>query len=265
MNSQLGALLRNEISKALRRKLPYFGVFMTGFLCWLIYIAADQLSNAANANAWGYISFSMQLVFTDIGLIFILVFSAMLLAEETGSGIIRAALSAPVLRWEFYLAKACVGILYMLFLSIAALIFSTVMALIRYRFGAVTDPFGVVYSQAEMTRSFLLAFTLSWIPLSALSMFGLLISTLIRSPGAAVAVGISSVYLIDFTKHLIGLDPYIFTKYIGYPWLVLQRAAQGVDFQWQPKIWKMIGYSGGCAVLFFITGLILFKRQDLNG
>jgi ABC-type transport system involved in multi-copper enzyme maturation permease subunit len=264
MSSHLGALLRNEISKAMRRKLPYFGVFATGLLCWLIYLSADRLSNAASANAWGYVGFSMQLVFTDIGLIFTLVFAAMLLAEETGTGIIRATLAAPVLRWEFYLAKAAIGLLNMLFLSFAALLFSMALAAIHYHFGAVADAFGVVYSQAEMLRSFLLALVLSWIPLAALTMFGLLISTIIPSPGAAVAAGVSMIYLIDFTKHLVGLDPYIFTKYIGYPWLVLQQAAQGVDFQWQPEVWKMLGYSGTCAFIFFAAGLFLFHRQDLN-
>jgi len=265
MSSHLGALVRNEISKAMRRKLPYFGVFVTGLLSWLIYLAADQFSDAASANAWGYVGFSMQLVFTDIGLIFILVFSAMLLAEETGIGTIRSALAGPVLRWEFYLAKAAVSLLYMLVLSIAALLFSMALASIHYHFGAVTDAYGVVYNQEKMMRIYLLAFALSWIPLTALAMFGLLMSTLIRSPGAAVAVSISAIYLMDFTKHLVGLDPYIFTKYIGYSWLVVQQAAQGVDFQWQPEVWRMLGFSGGCAIFFFATGLFLFNKQDLNG
>ena len=66
----------------------------------------------------------MQLVFTDLGPIFIVVFAAMLLAEETGTGTIRAALAAPVHRWEFYLAKAVIGLLYMMVLSAAALPFS---------------------------------------------------------------------------------------------------------------------------------------------
>jgi hypothetical protein len=65
-------------------------------------------------NAWGYLAFSMQLVFTDLGPIFIINFAAMLLSQETGTGTIRAALAAPVHRWELYAAKAAVGLLYML-------------------------------------------------------------------------------------------------------------------------------------------------------
>ena len=68
-----------------------------------------------HGQAWGYTAFLIHLVFTDLGPIFVIVFSAMLLTEETGT--IRAALAAPMHRWELYLAKAAVGLLYMLVLS----------------------------------------------------------------------------------------------------------------------------------------------------
>ena len=264
MRNQCAPLLRNEISKALRRKLPYFGLFAVVVLSLVIYVAADQLSPAASANAWGYVALSMQLVFNDIGLIFIIVFAALLLAEETGSGTIRAALAAPVQRWELYLAKAITGLLYMLGLWTVALIVSVTLAKLHYDFSAVTDPFGVVYRRATVFKIYLLGYVLSWVPLAALVMYGLFISTVVRSPGAAVAVGIGKIYLIDFTKHLVGLDAYIFTRYIGYAWQILQQVAQGVDYQWQPDIWRMLSLSVSCALLTFTTGAVIFQKQDLN-
>jgi len=262
--NQFVPLLRNEVVKAVRRKLPYFGIFAVGLLCVIIYFIAGQLSNTATANAWGYVSFSMQLVFTDLGPIFIIVFAAMLLAEETGAGTIRAALAAPVHRWELYLAKAVIGLFYMVVLSIAALLFSAALAKIHYHFGAVGDSAGVVYSRNQVTQQFLLAYALSWIPLAALVMYGILISTIVRTPGAAVAVGISTLFVIEFTKHLAGLDPYIFTRYITYSWLNLVQIAQGMDYQWRPEVWKMIELCGVSAIVTFVVGLILFVRQDLN-
>jgi ABC-type transport system involved in multi-copper enzyme maturation permease subunit len=95
-------------------------------------------------------------------------------------------------------------------------------------------------------------------------MYGILISTIVRTPGAAVAVGISTLFVIEFTKHLVGLDPYIFTRYITYSWLNLQRLAQGMDYQWRPEVWKMIELSGVSAAVTFVIGLIIFVRQDLN-
>lgn len=263
-SSLFAPLLRNEVVKAARRKLTYFGLIMVGVVCVIIYFVGGQISNAETANAWGYVAFSMQLVFTDIGPIFIITFAAKLLADDTGSGTIRSALAAPVHRWELYLAKAVTGLLYMLIVSAAALLFSAVLASIHYRFGAVTDSVGVVYGRNTAIQEFLVGYGLSWVPLSALVMYGLLISTVVRSSGAAVTVGISTLFIIDFTKHLMGLDPYIFTRYINYSWLNLQQLAQGMDYQWRPEVWRMFELSGVSAGIAFGAGLIVFVRQDLN-
>lgn len=264
MHNQFLALLRNEASKALQRRLPYFGLFGVGLVSVLVYFIAGRLSNAASANAWGYTAFSMQLLFTDIGPIFVIVFSALLLSEETGTGTIRSVLAAPVQRWELYLAKCAIGILYMLVLSAAAVLFSIALAKIHYDFGPVKDAFGVVYSREKALREFLLGYALSWIPLCALVVYGLFISTIVRQPGAAVAVGTSTLLIIDLTKHLVGLDPYIFTKYIGYSWLTLQQLSQGMDYQWQPEVWRMAALSSAYIVVILGTGLTLFVKEDLN-
>ena len=152
----------------------------------------------------------------------------------------------------------------MIILSAAALIFSIALAKIHYHFGPVGDSFGIVYSRSQALQQLLLGYALSWIPLGALVMYGLMISTMIRSPGAAVAVGISTLFLIDFTKHLVGLDSYIFTRYITYSWLTLQQLAQAMDYQWRPEVWKMILLSGVSAAITFVAGLVIFVRQDLN-
>lgn len=263
MPSQFIILLQNELAKARARKLPYFGICAVGLVCVIIYFVAGQ-SAAATANGWGYVGFSMQMVFSDIGPIIIIAFSAMLLAEETGGGTIRSALSVPVQRWEFYLAKAAAGLVYMLVISAAALLFSLALASIHYHFDAVGDSFGVVYGRKHALAALLTGYGLSWIPLGALAMYGLLISTIVRSPGVAVAAGISTLFLIDFTKHLVGLDPYIFTRYIDYPWLTLQQMAQGMDYQWQPEVWRLLTLSGASAIVTFAAGLVIFVRQDLN-
>jgi len=264
MTSQLLPLLRNEVTKAARRKLPYFGLFAIGLACAITYFVAGHLNSTATQSAWGYVAFSMQLVFTDIGPIFVIVFAAMLVAEETGTGTIRAALAAPVQRWELYLAKAVTGLLYMLVLSAAAMLVSVMLASVHFHFDAVGDSMGVVYTRNQVARAWAVGFALSWIPLAALTMYGLLISTLVRSPGAAVAVGISTLFIIEFTKHLMGLDQYIFTRYINYSWLTLLSVAQGMDYQWQPEVWKMIELCGVSAAVSFGAGLIVFVRQDLN-
>jgi ABC-2 type transport system permease protein len=225
---------------------------------------AGQISNAATANGWGYVGFSMQLAYSDIVPIFVVVFSSLLLSEETGAGTIRSVLAAPVHRWELYLAKAVIGLVYMMVLTTAALLFSILLGAVNYPFGAVGDAFGEIYTREQAVRSLIAAQALSWIPMAALVMYGLLISAIVRSPGAAVASGISLLIVIDLTKHLVGIDPYIFTRHINFPWLTLQQIAQGMGYQWAPEVWNMISLSGISAAVTFVAGLVLFVRQDLN-
>ncbi|HTV39312.1 MAG TPA: ABC transporter permease [Candidatus Sulfotelmatobacter sp.] len=268
MHSQFLPLLRNEITKAARRRVPYFGFFCIGVLCVAIYLAAGRLSGGLSSestdNGWGYLAFSMQLVFTDLGPIFIVNFAALLLAQETGAGTIRAALAAPVHRWELFAAKATVGLLYMLAISAAALLFSIALAKMNYHFDAVGDSFGVVYGRKEAFHEFLLGYAMSWIPLVPLVAFGLFMSTIIRTPGTAVSVATATLLIIDFTKNLVGLGPYVFTRDITFPWVVLSQLAQGTDYEWRPEVWNMIILSGTFAVAAFGAGLIIFVRQDLN-
>lgn len=260
----LWSLFRNEIIKAVRRKLPYFGLFGVALICILVSVVVDQFDQNNETNGWGYVTLSMQLVFADIGLIFVIIFSALLMSEETRSGTIRALLASPHPRWRFYYAKTLTGLLYMVVLSVLTLVLSIGLAKLEFGFGAVADDFGEVYSRTQVLGNFLFATVLSWIPLAAMVCYGLLISTLVRSPGAAVGAAIGTVYIIDFTKHLVGLDPYIFTRYITYPWQVMHQVAQGVDYQWQPGIWKMLGLCCANGMGLYLIGLILFTRQDLN-
>jgi ABC-type transport system involved in multi-copper enzyme maturation permease subunit len=264
MDSQFLPLLRNEITKAARRRLPYFSFFCIGLLCAAIYLAAGRLNGGSTENGWGYLAFSMQIVFTDLGPIFIINFAALLLSQETGAGTIRAALAAPVHRWELFTAKAAVGLLYTFAISVAALLLSVALAKIHYDFSAVGDSFGVVYSRQLALHEFLLGYALSWIPLIPLVAFGLLISVIIRTPGTAVSVATAILLIIDFTKNLVGLGPYIFTKDITFPWVVLLQLAQGTDYEWRPEVWNMIILSGAFAAAAFGAGLIIFVRQDLN-
>jgi len=144
------------------------------------------------------------------------------------------------------------------------LVVSTALALVHFRFGPVGDASGVVYGQGVVLREVLTSYLFSLIPLGALALFGLLVSTLIRTPGAAVAAGTSTLLIIDFTKHLVGIDPYIFTRYLSYPWQNLGLIAQGMDYQWRPEIWKMIALCGESAVALFAAGLVVFVKEDLN-
>ena len=123
----------------------------------------------------------------------------------------------------------------MLVLSLAARLFSMALADIHYLFGPVNDSYGPIYGQSRILHEFLHGFALSLIPMSALALFGLFISTIIRSPGAAGAVGISTLFIIDFTENLVGFDARIFTEDIDCSWIMLQQLGRTLNTNGRPN------------------------------
>jgi len=258
-------LLHNEITKVTRTKLPYFGLFGASLVCLLVFAVAGEVGSGETFNAWGYVGLSMQSVFADVGLIFIAIFSAMLIAEETGFGTARLVLSSPVLRWELYLAKVLMGLLYMLVMFVTSLVLSIFLGSLKFQFGNITDSVGLIYGVKEVIGNFLLAFSLDMMPMAALVMYGVFISAIARKSGQAIAVVIGTIILIETAKHFIDIGPYVFTTYRGFSWGIFHHIAQGVDYQWLPEIWKMIIVSLIYCFVTFAAGLAIFSKRDLNG
>jgi ABC-type transport system involved in multi-copper enzyme maturation permease subunit len=257
-------LVGQEIAKTIRSRFSYFGPIAAVLVCVLTFVASQKHAAMGNPNAWGYVALSMQLAFTDIGIIFIVVFTSLLLAEEIHSGTARVVLSAPVYRWEFYSAKVAVGLLYMLLLFAICLLASAGFAAVHYDFGGIRDVIGLVYGWREVAVNLLLACVLSCISLAALVMCGVLVSVVVGKPGPAVGIAVGAVYFIDLTKHSLGLNSFVFTRYIEYPWVVFNNVAQGVGYQWTPEVWKMLGLTSVYIVVPFLIGLFIFTRRDLN-
>ena len=258
-------LLRNEIAKVTRTKLPYFGLFGAFLVCLLIFFTTTALDSGGTLNAWGYVGLCMQCVFADVGLIFIAVFCAMLIAEETGFGTARMVLSSPVLRWELYTAKVLIGLLYMVVMFVTALLLSILLGSLKFQFGNIADSVGVIYGIKEVLWNFLLALFLDMLPMVALVMYGVFISAVTKRSGQAIGLVIGTIILIETAKHFINIGPYIFTTYRGFSWGIFHQIAQGVDYQWTPEIWKMIIVSLIYCFVTFTAGLTIFAKHDLNG
>jgi ABC-type transport system involved in multi-copper enzyme maturation permease subunit len=264
MQSKILPLLHNEFVKLAHRKLPWLGVLGVGLVCLSVYHFTSGVEGRDTLNAWGFIGFSMQAGFTDVGLIFIAIFAATLLADETGAGTIKIMLTQPLTRKEFLLGKVFVGLAYMLFLSGMALAFSFLLGGMKYSFGDIADPSGLIYTQKTVIYNLTLAFILSWFPLATVVFFGLFISSLTKASGQAIGAAVGVLVLVETGKHFIDFGPYVFTTYINAPWVIFHEITQGVSYTWRPEIWKLLGVSTLYSVVFFSLSLIIFCKRDMN-
>ncbi|MBT4816456.1 MAG: ABC transporter permease [Lentisphaerae bacterium] len=256
-------LLRNELTKTLRTRFLWASVAAVGFVCVVMFLTIRR-DDIGEINGWVYVGLVMQGVFAEVGSILIAAFSAMLMAEETATGTIRTALTAPIRRRELYLAKAGSGLLYMILVSAFALLLSLALAGLKYTFGPISDSAGVIYSTSEVVRNLVWAYALSWIPLGTLVLFGLCMSALTTRSGPAISLTVGSIILVESLKHFVEIGPFLFTQYIGAPWVVFHEVAQGVDYQWLPGMWRVGAVCGVYSVACFCLGLWRFCRRDMN-
>lgn len=256
-------LLRNEVSKTVRTRFLWTSIAAVGFLCVIMFLTIRR-DDIGEMNGWVYVGLVMQGVFSEVGLILVAVFSAMLLAEETATGTIRTALTAPIRRGEFFLAKAGIGLLYMILVSLFALLLSLALAAFKYKFGPITDSAGLIYGTAEVVGNLALTYVLSWVPMGALVVFGLCMSALTTRSGPAIGLTVGSIILVESLKHFVEIGPYLFTQYMGASWVVFHEVGQGVDYQWLPGMWRVIAVCGAYVVVCFVVGMWRFCRRDMN-
>jgi ABC-2 type transport system permease protein len=216
-------------------------------------------------NAWMYAGFAMQTAFSEVGLIFLTIFSSLLIAEENSSGTLRMVLVSPLRRSEFFLAKVLAGLLYMAALTGAAMALTLVLGHLRFRGGAVSDSAGVIYGRGEVLRNLSAAFFLSWLPASAAVCYGVLISTLARKSSQAVGAAVGTLFLIETIKHVLGISPYVFTTHLGTPWAIFGEMAQGVGYEWFPEAWQVILVPSISGAVFLGLAAWVFLRRDFNG
>ncbi len=258
-------LLRNEWTKAVHRKLPYLGVLAAVTVCVLFWVATRQIDRRQQFNGWSFVQYEAIGGLSNVGLMFVAIFGAALVAEERGSGAIRVVLSAPLRRWQFFLAKVITALVYMTVLVVAVLAVSFALGLLRHSFGDVADEAGVIYGRTEVLANLALAVALEWLCLAAAACYGLFLSVLARNAGQAIGAVIGIGVLIEATKSVIGIQPYVFTTYVGQAWVKFGQVAQGLDYMWKPEIWWIVLVPAAWCAVFLAAGVLILQRRDLNG
>lgn len=256
--------LRNEITKIVRTKLPYASLLVVFVTCLSAFVLTGRSAAQEVLNGWGFVCYAAQILFSDIGVVLIVIFTAMLLADETGSGTIRFLLPSPQSRLDFFGAKVLVAFLYVIGVSLFTLLCSVVMGKLRYSFGDVSDQVGLVYSRRQVTMHLAVALLLSWMPLAAAASYGILMSAVITTPAKAIGTAIGVLFTLDMIKHVFGFEPYVFTRYVVLPWAIFHQVAQGIDFAWYPATAKLIAVSAVTVVVCLTCAAVVFVRRDLN-
>ena len=253
---------RVEIDKALRRKLTYAGPLLVAIAVGLMPLVSEIARDGV--GDYEFVAYATPIVLNLLGLFFLLTYCAGLVSTELGSGTICLVAVRPLRRQEFILAKLALALTYATVLGVLTALLSWGMAL---AFGDLTGvSFGgeMVYTNMDMLTAYLLGIALSLPPLFAAAAFAVMISSLTRSSGAAVACTIGVWLLMDTVKHPLRIAPYLFSTYIEAPWQVFAGRCNGLDYTWFPSAGYLLGTSLAALCLFSAVAMAALSARNLR-
>lgn len=288
-----------EFSKLRHQRLCYIAL---GFIILTVVLSVlvapgESAEIAETTRSGGFAPFSRAcLNGLQLGAIFLLIFSSMTIASESSTGTLRMILTKPFRRGEFILTKLIVLIILTLGIMLLVGLLTFILVGQFYGFGNVIEPslspdeapYEYV-TKTVMLRYSIYSLILTLLPLIAIALFGLFISTLIENVGVAVGLSILVYLLLDY---LIGglaewMAPYLFNHYNTFYFSTLADLSQGILTEiWHfqaidtvlglkdtktplittAKQWviiKSIIIPIGYSILFLITSLIIFRRKDV--
>jgi len=239
MLSRIWSLTKIELFKFYRQK-----IFFVSLVLMILVVALSVLMEKIAPSAKGQINGIEPLISGCLNgfrlvTFLMLVIGALLFASETTFGTIRTILIAPVRRSELVLAKAITVIILALFFTLLIETISFGLSWMVYGFRDITDPTFpeiIHLARSEMLIYVLYTFLHILLPLVAIGLMGLFISTLMENAGIAVAVSIILYLVLDsFVANLFEeASSFLFNPYWNYYLDTLRNMSEGA----LQEIWR---------------------------
>lgn len=251
-----------ECIKAMRSKSAYVGpvlvVVMAAFAPLMQPIRED------GASAYGFIAFATPMALNLLGLLLILTYCAGLVSSETSNGTIRMILVRPLHRHEFLIAKLLHGMTYAALLTVLVALATWTIAALRGKLDGVEYGGEMLYTSTHMIAMYGLGALVVLLPQFAAVSYALMLSTLVRSTGAAVGAAIGIWIVLDAIKYPLHVAPFLFSTYLESPWYVFTMNSEGIDASWTPELYYCLATSLGSIVVFTAIAIYALRRRNIQ-
>jgi hypothetical protein len=251
-----------EVEKAIAQRQTFVGplavMVVIACLPWVHAVHRDP------ASAYAFVSYALPLVFTFLGFALLLAFVAGQTALELSCGTVRAVLVRPVLRHELLLAKALLGLTYGVLLLAGASLSAWLMAAVWGDLHGVHYGGELLFSHQQMRNAYLAGVLLSMAPVLAGVGYAMLCAMLSRSASGAVTLAIGGWLVLDGVKHPLGIEQFVFTTYLEWPWHAFSLQSMGMDAIWVSAAVFMC--AGVCVLegaFCFFLAVLIFRRRNL--
>ena len=212
---------------------------------------------------YDFLAYVLPLSINVFGHFMTLIYAASLISVELSNGSIRMALTRPLRRREYFIAKALHAITYAIVLNLIAL--STAWALVHMlgNFSGIYFGDELIYTDNQMRKTLLATLALSFLPQCASISFALLLSTATRNTAAAIATAIGGWIVIEIIKYPLNIAPYIYSTYAETPWTVFNDRCNAWETSFLPDAYWGMGLSFVYILLFSSMALFILGRRNL--
>ena len=253
---------RVELTKAGRSRytwlLPLLLVAVVCLMPLTLPLARDGEAD------YRFISNATRAAVNMVGLIMLVAYSASVVSVELGSGTACTSLLRPLRRHEFVAAKLLLVFTYAALIAVVAGAASWAVAAMFGDLTGVSYGGEAVYSNLSMIKAYLLGLVLTLFPLCASAAYGVMISSMTRSTGAAVVAAIGVWVMLDVVKYPLRIAPFLFSSWVEAPWNVFAGRADCLDPQWLPDAAFVVLVSLAWTVLFSTAAAFCVWRRNLQ-
>jgi ABC-2 type transport system permease protein len=249
-----------EAIKYSRMVSPYFGpafVVAAVFATLLLYpVASDGVSDL------GFIGTAVPAALNIVGFLMLLIYASALVAGETETGTIRTVLIRPVRRWEFLAAKLLNAMTYTLLLNLTGVAAAWAVATIFGETSGIDFGGELMYTSQEMNIALGAAALLNLAPHLTAAAYAIMISTLVRRTATAIAASVGGWLLVDYMKHALRFDEFIFSTYLDQSWIVYSDRCKGLATPFLPDALYGLAVCAAWFLLFTGIAFAVIRRRN---
>lgn len=251
-----------EFIKYSRLFFPYFGpVFV---LLAVIGTLLLQPIEADGVSDLGFIGAAVPAALNIVGFLMLLIYTAGLVAGETESGTIRTVLIRPIRRWEFLTAKLLNAATYALLLNITGVVSAWATVALLGEASGIDFGGELIYTGQEMNLALGIAALLNLAPHLTAAAYAIMISTLVSRTATAIGAAVGGWLLVDYIKHALRFDEFIFSTYLDQSWIVYSDRCKGLATPFVPDAYYGLAVCAVWFILFTGIAFVVIRRRNFS-
>lgn len=251
-----------EIIKSVRLKSTFIGPALV--LLVVLFAPLVFPIQSDNNSDFGFLAYSLPLAINVIGHFLILIYTTNLISSEIASGTACFILTHPIRRVEWYIAKVLHGFTYVLFINACAVVTASLVVFLAGNLTGVHFGGELIYSNKDMFKALSICLLLTLIPQFTTVTFGLLISSITKSPGTAAIIAVGIWLLGEGIMHPFQWSDWLYFSYADYPWTVFADMCDAFDGSFFPKAYQGIAVSTIYFSFFTFISIKIIARKHLG-